>query len=71
MSNKSKVKISATSRVDLHLALTWIKANDAISSIPKIKKNAKGYTATVFAKISRNALKNIVKDRFGVFIRVG
>jgi len=66
----NEAKISSASRVDLHLALTWIKANDAINSVPQIKKSAKGYTASVRSKISKNALKNLVKDRFGVFINV-
>lgn len=71
MSKKSKTTVSANSRVDLHLALTWAKANDAINVIPNIKKSAKGYTASVHSKISRDALKNLLKDKFGVFIRVG
>ena len=63
--------VSANSRVDLHLALTWVKANNVISTIPKIKKSGKGYTASVSSKISKDALRNLLKDRFGVFIRVG
>lgn len=71
MSKHRKIKVSAVSRVDLHLALTWIKANGAINNIPSIEKSSKGYTANLDTKISKNALKNLVKDRFGVFINVG
>tara|TARA_R110002096_G_scaffold54125_1_gene139940 strand:+ start:334 stop:549 length:216 start_codon:yes stop_codon:yes gene_type:complete len=71
MLNESTIKISAASHIDLHLALTWVKANDGIKSLPKIKKSSKGYTASVVSKISKNALTNLVKDRFGVFIKVG
>ena len=71
MLNESTVKLSATSHVDLHLALTWVKANGGIDNLPKIKKSSKGYTASVVSKISKNALKNLIKDRFGVFITIG
>ena len=42
-----------------------------VFNIPNIKKSTKGYTASLGSKISKNALKNLVKDRFGVFISVG
>ena len=71
MPKQTKIKVSAASRVDLHLALTWLKGNRAITSLPKIEKSSKGYTANVRSKISKNALISLVKDRFGVFIRVG
>ena len=71
MSKTRKITVSANSRVDLHLALTWMKSNGAIKSLPKIKKSSKGYTASVISEISKNAFTNLIKDRFGVFIRVG
>ena len=71
MSIKSKTAtVTSSYKTDLSLALLWLKSNKGISSTKKIYKTKNGYAVKVTPKISKNELKNLAKDRFGVFINV-
>ena len=52
------------------LIVYWLKLNNAISSSGKIEKKDKHYEVSVTPKASRQEIKNLVKDRFGVFVDV-
>ena len=71
MSDKKKtVTVTGPYRTDLNLALLWLKSNKGISATKKVYKTKNGYAAKVVTKISKSELRNLAKDRFGVFINV-
>jgi len=72
-SSKSATIIAAYS-TDLQLALRWAKLNKALKSVGEIReigsKSEKRYAVTVKIRTSKSALSSLIKDRFGVFIKV-
>ncbi len=71
--SKSATIIAAYS-TDLQLALRWAKSNKALKAVGKIRevgsKSEKRYAVTVKLRTSKSALSTLIKDRFGVFIKV-
>ena len=63
--------IHATYETDLGLVLNWLRLNKAISSsgAPYETKNG-GYAVRVRGKVSKSAIVDLVKDRFGIFAKV-
>jgi len=72
---KSKsAKIIAAYSTDLQLALRWAKSNKALKAVGEIReiglKSGKRYAVTVKLRTSKSELSSLLKDRFGVFIKV-
>jgi|6_EtaG_2_1085325.scaffolds.fasta_scaffold00058_43 hypothetical protein len=61
--------ISADYESDLSLIMTWLRLNKAIKSAGEIRQVGNRYSVRVKVspKSSRQDVKNLVKDRFGVF----
>ena len=55
---------------DLEQALYWLKNNKAIKKRGAITKRGDVYVATVQPKSSKKAVKQLVSDRFGHFVKV-
>lgn len=66
-----EVTLSGQNSRDLDMALTWLKNNKKLSSAGNTKKG-KGGKHSVTAKVSggKKSAKQLVKDRFGVFVDV-
>lgn len=69
-SKKKKVRLRSTYSTDMGLILYWLKLNNAVSSSGKVEKKDNHYEVSVTPKASRQEIKNLVKDRFGVFADV-
>lgn len=69
LSSEKRVTVTADYKSDLSLVMFWLKLNGAASP-GKIRKTKKGYAASVVAKKSKSAIRDLVKDRFGVFANV-
>ena len=71
--SKSATIIAAYS-TDLQLALRWAKLNKALKSVGEIRelglKSGKRYSVTVKLRTSKSELSTLLKNRFGVFIKV-
>ena len=69
---KSKTAtIIASYRTDLNLALNWAKLNKMIKSHGETRELQNSYAVSVkLKKGSKSDLRNLLKDRFGVFIKV-
>ena len=66
--------IIAAYATDLQLALRWAKLNKALKSVGELReigsKLERRYAITVKLRISKSELSTLLKDRFGVFIKV-
>ena len=69
-SKKKKVRIKSTYSTDMGLVVYWLKLNKAISSSEKVVKSGSHYEVFVTPKISKQKIKNLIKDKFGVFANV-
>jgi len=67
---KKSATIIAAYETDLGLVLNWLRLNKAVTSIGEKRDLGNGYAVKVKSKISKKALNNLVKDRFGVFAKV-
>ncbi len=71
--SKSATIIAAYS-TDLQLALRWAKLNKALKSVGELReigsKLEKRYAVTVKLRTSKSELSTLLKNRFGVFIKV-
>jgi len=67
---KKKATIIATYDTDLGLILTWLRLNKAISSAGERRNIGNGYAVTVKGKVSKSAIRDLVKDKFGIFAKV-
>ena len=67
---KKSATIIATYETDLGLVLNWLRLNKALSSVGEIREIKAGYGVRVKSKISKESLKDLVKDKFGVFAKV-
>lgn len=65
--NSKTATIVATYRTDLELIVNWLRLNKAISSSSPIRELNSAYAVTVKGKTSKSNIKNLVKDKFGVF----
>ena len=63
-------RIVGSYRTDVSLALQWARSNKAITSASAVKEVDGRYVANVKVKKSKSSLKDLLKDRFGVFISV-
>tara|TARA_R110000824_G_scaffold385203_1_gene579387 strand:+ start:583 stop:798 length:216 start_codon:yes stop_codon:yes gene_type:complete len=70
MSKSKYAKIVAAYRTDLSLGLQWARANKAITGSAEVVKSGDVYYARVKLKKGRAALRNLISDRFGSFIKV-
>jgi len=69
--NSRTSTIVATYETDLSLVINWLKLNKSISSLGAIYETKnKTYAVRVKHKKSKEAINNLVKDRFGSFARV-
>tara|TARA_B100000073_G_C23545799_1_gene498057 strand:- start:466 stop:669 length:204 start_codon:yes stop_codon:yes gene_type:complete len=64
-----KVTIAASYSSDLDLALRWLKLNKALKATGPVKKVGNIYTVTVKSR-SKEQVEKLIKDRFGIFIKV-
>jgi hypothetical protein len=66
-----ELTLSGQNSRDLDMALTWLKNNRRLNSVGKTKKS-KGGKHSISAKIKGDSgtAKQLVKDRFGVFVDV-
>ena len=62
--------VVASYKNDLQLALSWAQLNKEISSSSELKKVANGYQSTVKLTNSKGSLEELLKARYGVFIKV-
>lgn len=69
-SKSKKATVHAMYSVDMGLILQWARSNDAISSSSAPKKTETGYTSSVTLKTSKGELEDLLKARFGTFVRV-
>ena len=72
--NARTATIVAAYLSDLQLGLRWAKANKAIKSVGQIRevgfRAGKRYAVKVRVRASKKDLSNLIKDRFGSFIKV-
>jgi hypothetical protein len=72
--NARTATIVAAYLTDLQLGLRWAKANKVIKSVGMIReigfKSGKRYAVKVRVRTSKKDLRNLIKDKFGSFIRV-
>lgn len=63
--------IHATYESDLGLILNWLRINKAITSsgAPYETKNG-GYAISVRGRVGKSVIRDLVKDRFGIFGKV-
>ena len=66
------VTIVATYSADLNLVLQWLRLNKAVKKIGPVRTNPETYSAIVVPKrtFDRKKIKNLVKNKFGSFIKV-
>ena len=69
-SKKKKIRIKAAYSTDIGLVIYWLKLNKAISKSGVTIKKENSYEVSVTPMISKARLRNLVKDRFGVFADV-
>jgi len=70
---KPKKKIAtiiASYETDLGLVLNWLRLKKVIVSTGNKRALGNGYAVTVKSKISKKALNDLVKEKFGVFAKV-
>jgi len=69
---KAKIAtIVASYQTDLELALNWARLNKMIKGRGAVRELEDSYAVTVKIKKGTKAdLRNLLKDRFGVFIKV-
>lgn len=69
-SKGKKATVHAMYSVDMGLILKWARLNDAISSSSAPKKTETGYSSSVTLKTSKSELEDLLKARFGTFVKV-
>ena len=62
--------IIATYETDLGLILNWLRLNKAIKSAGNRRDLNAGYAVTVRGKLSKSKIRDLVKEKFGVFAKV-
>lgn len=68
--NSKKATVIALYDTDLSLVLNWLRLKKAITSVGERREIASGYAVSVKSKISKSALNDLVKERFGSFAKV-
>ena len=68
--NSKKATVIALYDTDLSLVLNWLRLKKAITSVGERREIASGHAVSVKSKISKSALNDLVKERFGSFAKV-
>jgi len=68
--NSKTATIIATYDTDLGLILTWLRLNKAIVSSGNRRELSGGYAVTVKGKVNKSKIRDLVKEKFGVFAKV-
>ena len=66
------ITIAAAYSADLNLAIQWLHLNKAIKKIGPVQTNQGTYSAVLIPKhmFDKKKIKNLVKNKFGTFIKV-
>ena len=65
-----KATIVGAYSTDVSLALNWARLKKAVTSAGEIRDVGGRYAVSVKAKVSKKKLKEIIKERFGIFVSV-
>jgi len=65
-----KATIITTYDTDMGMVLNWLRLNKAIRAAGPRRDINGGYAVIVKGKISKSAIRDLVKDKFGVFAKV-
>ena len=65
-----KATVIALSDSEIYQILNWLRLNKALKSIGEVQKIDNGYAVKVRSKISKSALSDLAKGRFGVFVKI-
>ena len=67
---KKSATVIASFETDLGLVLNWLRLKKAISASGPVRDLGNSYAVRVKGKISKKALNDLVKEKFGVFAKV-
>jgi hypothetical protein len=68
--NSKTATIITTYDTDMGLVLNWLRLNKAITAAGDRRDLDGGYAVKVKGKVSKSAIRDLVKDKFGVFAKV-
>jgi hypothetical protein len=70
LSRSKKLKIIAPYSTDLGLVIYWLRLNNAVSSVTKMRRYKNKYAVSVTPRTTDKKLELLVKEKFGVFAKV-
>lgn len=63
-------KLETWYATDMRLAINWAQLNDVIVSSSEVKKNNDRYYSDVKLKVNKQKFEELMKNRFGMYIKV-
>lgn len=68
--SSKKATIYASYEGDMGMVIDWLKLNKAITDLGKVTKSGNGYAVRVKSKKTKKDISDLLKAKFGMFVKV-
>ena len=68
--DSKKVTIYTGYENDMGMVINWLKLKKAITDLGKVTKSGSGYAVRVKSKKTKKDIRDILKAKFGMFVKV-